>query len=675
MVMPSTAPLNQLNGSAVAPGGKPRAPFSPSSWLEGLGLGAGSPPRQYDCWLRGGGASSSHLSSASTHQRAAAPAAIVDDIRNDRELFFADDEPMPMLSSSPVTRPSSVSGPSLARPRHYPSNGGAQNASFASIESHSQRRRQSASAVGGLTRRTSHQKMTSLQREVDMALEYFSQETEDGLDDADCDYGDAYLNRHALNRHASATNAGKLLLSEGGGGSSDTSSMPGTAALSMATSVVTDCEGEFGDFQSKLISYSDRGSSGASTPTSAATPGPGGLMSLQHKTKSILSLPLSLLSSQTAMNCVEEEDDDDAKFENVMSRELNRICLYEEQKKTVDFGAHPSLRNAMEPFLRIARIRREEAREQVLDTFDKVMMPEEEQCPSHRASTSSDHSLHIGSTYGVPYPALRNESSFLFDEDSFPLRQVLAETMGVDHDLSKIHLTNPLKKDKGRLMAPLRDRGRRRRFHQCFDSFVTSQVIPLLHSQALSKGVFYTNRHQLQRGKPQRIVYRYQAFPSINIVRPGECSTDPHCDMAQGHSIGNISYHVPLTPTFGTNAVYTESRPGREDWHPLSARSPGLGFQFDGARCLHFNLKNETDSTRVSLNFRIAIVRAPDVGDAMLPHDPDDQLCCPELLRDRFSLENPGFYDEVVVNVGDVPRSFLPGPVATKRRGGISVVG
>jgi hypothetical protein len=126
-----------------------------------------------------------------------------------------------------------------------------------------------------------------------------------------------------------------------------------------------------------------------------------------------------------------------------------------------------------------------------------------------------------------------------------------------------------------------------------------------------------------------------------------------------------------LTATFGTNAIYTESRPGREDWHPLQTKSPGLGFQYDGARCLHFALKNETDITRVSLNFRIAITRAS----ADVAYDPDDQLCCPELLKDKFSLDNPGFYDEVVVNVGDVPRSFLPGPLAVKRKGGISVVG
>ena len=297
-------------------------------------------------------------------------------------------------------------------------------------------------------------------------------------------------------------------------------------------------------------------------------------------------------------------------------------------------------------------LRREEARQRVLETLDGVI-----------GCTPRDHSPHIGSTYGVPYPALRCEVPFLYDTESFPLDRVLAETLGVE-DLSKIHLGSI--KDTGKLMAPLQNREKRRKFHQCFDTFVTSQVIPLLHSQALSKGIFYTNRAQLQKGRPQGIIYRYQTFPCINIVRPGECSTDPHCDMSQGHSIGSISYHIPLTATFGTNSVYTESRPGREDWHPLQTKSPGMGFQFDGARCLHFNLKNETDITRVSLNFRIAITRAPESCDSN-EFDPNCQLCCPELLKDEFSRDN--FHDEVIVHIGELPRALASGPVAIKRRG------
>ena len=101
-------------------------------------------------------------------------------------------------------------------------------------------------------------------------------------------------------------------------------------------------------------------------------------------------------------------------------------------------------------------------------------MPQEPQeCASRR---TSEFPFHISSTFGVPYPALRSETPFLYDVDSFPLDRVLAETLGIE-DLSKLHIDNPLIKDKGRLMAPLLNRGKRRKFHQCFDQDIASHPI------------------------------------------------------------------------------------------------------------------------------------------------------------------------------------------------------
>jgi len=632
-------------------GGGDEGGVGPLLWLGGLGSGSGSP------------AVGSPIVVGSPSRR---QSAIADDIRNDRGLFFADDQPPPPLSLPPSACVHQKKTMMASSSLHGRGHGGDPVMDPQGRQSQSSM----TTVVKGLSRRhSSQQKMDDLQRQVDLALEFFSQETENELDDFD---GDDYLTN---NRHVKLSRVDKVARFH------DDESFPGTATT-MATSVFTDDSNDcFSDVHTKLLSYSEQ-----SSPMEVLDPQTAGAagLSLKHKTKSIISFPLSLLPSQTKMNCSAEEKDARS-FENVMAEELDRMSIAEGRTGGcgVDFNSSPSLRGAMEPFLAVARLRREEARQRVFDTLNRVALPHEHtgqrnvgSCLSSYNSELSSHQLHIGSTYGVPYPALRNETPFLYDVDSFPLDRILAETLGVE-DLSTLHVDNPLIKDKRKLMAPLKNRGKRRRFHQCFDSFVTSHVIPLLHSQALSKGVFYTNRHQLQKGKPQSIVYRYQTFPTINIVRPGDCSTDPHCDMAQGHSVGTISYHVPLTAAFGTNALHVESRPGREDWHPLEARSPGLGFQFDGARCLHFGLKNTTDRTRVSLNFRIAITRAPDRYVGEIQYDPDDQLCCPELLRDEFSEENPGFHEEVVVHVGDVPRSFLPGPVAVRRRGaaGISVVG
>ena len=300
-----------------------------------------------------------------------------------------------------------------------------------------------------------------------------------------------------------------------------------------------------------------------------------------------------------------------------------------------------------------------------MDALAKALTPQELQhCANRRASGFSQFTLHIGSTYCVPYPSLRTETPFLYDAESFPLAQVLADTLRVA-DLSKLHVGHPLSKDKERLLAPLKQRGRRRQFHRTFDAFVTRHVIPMLHAQALSQGILYTN--QRRQGEPQDIVYRYQRFPEVTVVRPNEGATAPTCDLAAGHSFGTLRYHVPLTATSGTNALYVERRPGREDWHALAAASPGLGHRFDGARCLRFRPRNGTADTAVSLDFRIVITRAPGAGPGG-GDDPDDLLCPPLLLQDRFFRDD--LYEEVVVQVGATPRSCMPGPVAMKRKGG-----
>jgi len=283
----------------------------------------------------------------------------------------------------------------------------------------------------------------------------------------------------------------------------------------------------------------------------------------------------------------------------------------------------------------------------------------------------------------IPYPSLRLERSFLFDVETYPLHQILADMIGVK-DLSLLHQHE--EKDKRILLGPLLDPDSRKAFHECYENFVTSICIPDIHSRAMSENIFNISS-STRNSDPQEICYRYQAFPCLRVMKPGEFSIGPHCDMAYGHSIGNINFHIPLTPTFGTNALYTETRPGREDWHPLTTKSHGLGYIFDGARCLHFSLENTTDRTRVSLDFRIAIYRKSarksnhterlyhsvrlqnhSMESPTEEDDVDDVLCSESVLEDNYSTV-PGYYDECLLDVGR--SQFSHGSVSRKngRRG------
>lgn len=364
------------------------------------------------------------------------------------------------------------------------------------------------------------------------------------------------------------------------------------------------------------------------------------------RTKSHFSMS-SVLSSVSSSSASSNGADDNIPKEVSMSTfgmALRHYIGESTEAPHVDRG----VRQVMEPYLRKARLQREKNRSQ----------------NSLRVDTS------IASSVGVPYISLRQERPFLFDEHSFPLHTALADALQLT-DLSKIHQV-----EETQALAPLLDPKQRLGFHRVYDNFVTSFCIPLLHSMAIANKVF----HDHSRMAHDCITYRYQSFPSINVVRPGATAKPPSCGVSQGYSLGCLFFHIPLTPSQGTSALYVESYPGREDWHPLQTKSVGLGFLYDGARCLQFGLENtHAHCSRVSLDFCIMIYREgstkfPPASSASYstpqsvhPLDPSatTSLCTPDLIEDDFSRQGPGYYEEACI---DLNRTIFLGTDAVIRK-------
>jgi hypothetical protein len=98
--------------------------------------------------------------------------------------------------------------------------------------------------------------------------------------------------------------------------------------------------------------------------------------------------------------------------------------------------------------------------------------------------------------------------------------------------------------------------------------------------------------------------------------------------------------------------MFVESHPGKEDWHPLTAKAVGLGYLIDGARCLHFDLENTTEASRVSLTFRVMMYRDTNGDGNAGGADADDAagLCPAAMLNDAFTTCER-YYDEVVLDL------------------------
>ena len=99
----------------------------------------------------------------------------------------------------------------------------------------------------------------------------------------------------------------------------------------------------------------------------------------------------------------------------------------------------------------------------------------------------------------------------------------------------------------------------------------------------------------------------YQRRPTFRVHLAGSAAQGiPHADGLQpyNHQPNEVNAWVPLTPVFGSNSLTSESEPGLGDFHPFEAM-PGQFISFYGNRCWHYTVPNETDTTRVSFDFRV----------------------------------------------------------------------
>ena len=97
----------------------------------------------------------------------------------------------------------------------------------------------------------------------------------------------------------------------------------------------------------------------------------------------------------------------------------------------------------------------------------------------------------------------------------------------------------------------------------------------------------------------------YQAEPALRCVMPGKHAPTPlHQDVEYLHSPSEINFWVPITNVKGNNTLWSESEPGKEDYHSFDV-SYGEVVQFWGNQCRHFTVPNDTSDTRVSFDFRV----------------------------------------------------------------------
>lgn len=173
-----------------------------------------------------------------------------------------------------------------------------------------------------------------------------------------------------------------------------------------------------------------------------------------------------------------------------------------------------------------------------------------------------------------------------YDTNRFRFREVVQEILGTK-DLEKLHDV-----EKYDLLS--REQDQRTVWHSRYYQNFKGMFNPL-YLDFIS--------HLKERFGYEEIIY--QKIPTFRAHLVGNLGVGEwHRDRSYNHGSTEVNFWLPFTDTYDTNTIWVESREGLEDFRPYDIKY-GEMLVFDGANLMHGNKINETQSSRVSVDFRL----------------------------------------------------------------------
>ncbi len=173
-----------------------------------------------------------------------------------------------------------------------------------------------------------------------------------------------------------------------------------------------------------------------------------------------------------------------------------------------------------------------------------------------------------------------------YDTTQFPFRETVLSLLD-ESSLELLHIT-----DKIDLLSRDKDQSTKwhRKYYDNFqEKFFSLYQKFIIH---LSKCFNYNS-----------IIY--QKIPTFRVHQVGNLGVGEwHKDKTYNHGSAEINFWLPFTDTYGTNTIWSESAEDKKDYQPYSVKY-GEVLVFNGANLMHGNKINDTDKTRVSIDFRL----------------------------------------------------------------------
>tara|TARA_Y100000593_G_scaffold83824_1_gene158339 strand:+ start:34839 stop:35663 length:825 start_codon:yes stop_codon:yes gene_type:complete len=193
-----------------------------------------------------------------------------------------------------------------------------------------------------------------------------------------------------------------------------------------------------------------------------------------------------------------------------------------------------------------------------------------------------------------------------YDTSVYRLANILYRGMGYMEGWDKIELDRvhelPTVKEQNLLSIPItEDNDNSTQFHKWYyEACMTRDLLEFAYKQIIKDVV----RGYIGDNPEEDIVF--QKYPSIRIQFPGQRATGAfQNDKHYGHGEFEICGYIPLTDSYGNATIWVETEEGKEDYQPLECKFGDI-WLYDGANLKWGENINDTDKTRISLEFRVA---------------------------------------------------------------------
>ena len=194
--------------------------------------------------------------------------------------------------------------------------------------------------------------------------------------------------------------------------------------------------------------------------------------------------------------------------------------------------------------------------------------------------------------------AFREETIHQYNVQQHPIVELLAGIVGSESSaaLSELHHTERVRTflQQGRRLgctpvdASFKGAGGCRfnpTLKECYLRFLREVIMPLFPD-------------------PRGLLFQREPNLRCHLPGTGRQLVLRHNDADYHHQPNEINLWLACTPCYGTNALWVESAPGKGDYRPIELQV-GQFLQFYGHQCDHFTLPNDTEHTRLSIDFRV----------------------------------------------------------------------